>query len=327
MTLNRRPLLAGALLVPATVVAQPAARWTPDRPIRVVVPFAPGGATDVVARVLVETVGSILGQTIVIENRAGGAAGLIGSDVVAKSPPDGYTILINSNAHVIAPGLVARMPYDAIGDFAAVAHLGRIPQVLVVNPRLPITDMASLITWLRANSGRINFASAGIGSANHLASEVFRAAIGGNVEMQMVQYRGGGPAMTAVISGEAHMCVDPVASAVGHIRGGTVRAVAVAGPTRASVLPDVPSATEAGLPAWAAAAWIGALAPARTPPEVIATLNAAFNEAMVRLEPRLRELGIERRPEFATPTAFMAYIRQDLDRSLGVLRAAGVRPE
>ena len=155
---------------------------------------------------------------------------------------------------------------------------------------------------------------------------MFRAAVG-NVEMQMVQYRGGGPAMAAVIAGEAQMCVDPVASAVGHIRGGSVRAIAVAGPTRAGVLPDVPSATEAGLPAWAAATWIGAFAPARTPAAAIATLNTAFNTAMVRLETRLTELGIERRPELATPDAYMAYVRQDLERSLGVLRTAGVRPE
>ena len=321
---TRRAALALALATPAIAHAQPA--WRPDHPIRAVVPFAPGGATDVVARVLSETVGTQLGQPLVIENRAGGAAGLIGTDAVAKSAPDGYTILIHSNAHVIAPSLVAHMPYDPIADFAGVAHLGVIPQVLVVNPRLPVTDMASLLTWLRANSGKVNFASAGIGSANHLASEVFRAAVPG-VEMQIVQYRGGGPAMAAVISGEAHMAVDPVASAVPHIRGGTVRAIAVAGPTRAAVLPEVPSATEAGLPAWQAGAWFLALAPARTPPAAIAALNAAFNEAMVRLAPRLGELGVERQPQYATPEALMTYVRAEQVRSAAVLRAAGVQPE
>jgi hypothetical protein len=145
----------------------------------------------------------------------------------------------------------------------------------------------------------VAFASAGIGSANHLASEVFRAAAGARVEM--VQYRGGGPAMQAVIGGEAHMCVDPVASALGHIRGGTVRPIAVAGATRSAALPEVPSASEAGLPGFAAAAWIAAFAPARTPPAAVAALNAAFNEAMRRLEPRLTELAIERRPELAAP--------------------------
>ena len=244
---------------------------------------------------------------------------------MAKAEPDGHTVLVNSNAHVIAPALVARMPYDAISDFAPVAHLGRIPQVLVVNPRVPATDMRTLLEWMRSHQGQVSFASAGIGSANHLASEVFRAAAGARVEM--VQYRGGGPAMQAVIGGEAHMCVDPVASALGHIRGGTVRPIAVAGATRSAALPEVPSADEAGLPGFSAAAWIAAFAPARTPPAAVAALNAAFNEAMRRLEPRLTELAVERRPELATPEALLEFVRQDAVQSRQVLQAAGVRPE
>jgi tripartite-type tricarboxylate transporter receptor subunit TctC len=143
----------------------------------------------------------------------------------------------------------------------------------------------------------------------------------------MVQYRGGAPAMQAVISGEADMCVDPVASAVSHINGGTVRAIAVAGPTRSAALPDLPSASEAGLPDFAIAAWIGAFAPRRTPPAAVAALNAAFNTAMQRLEPRLTELAIERRPELAEPRQFLDFVRQDAERSQQILRAAGVRPE
>jgi tripartite-type tricarboxylate transporter receptor subunit TctC len=276
--------------------------------------------------VLAETVGGLLGQTVVIENRAGGAAGLIGSEMVAKSPPDGLTVLVHSNAHVIAPNLVARMPYDVLGDFAAVAHLGRVPQVIVVNNRLPITNMAELLAWLRANSGKIDFASAGIGSGNHLASEIFRAAVPG-VQMEMVQFRGGGPAMAAVIAGNAQMCIDPISSAIGHIRGGSVRAIAVAGATRASILPNVPSAAEAGLPAWNAEAWFGAFVPTRTPAAAVAALNAAFNTAMQRLAPRLTELGVEVQPQYATTAAFDAFVRADLPRVAAVLRAAGVRPE
>lgn len=325
MRFARRPLLLAGLFAPAVARAQ-AAAWRPDRPVRGVVPFAPGGATDVVARVLAEPAGALLGQPLVIENRAGGAAGLIGSDSVAKAAPDGLTVLMHSNAHVIAPSLVARMPFDPIADFAAVAHLGRIPQVLVVNKNLPVTDMVSLLSWLRANSGKINFASAGIGSANHLGSEVFRAAVPG-VEMQMVQYRGGGPAMQAVISGDAHMAVDPVASAVSHIRGGTVRAIAVAGATRAAILPDVPSSAEAGLPAWQTEAWFGAFVPVRTPAAAVLALNAAFNGAMERAATRLGELGVERQPQYATPEAMAAFVRQDMARSAGILRAAGVQPE
>lgn len=324
MSITRRPLLLAGLFAPAIARAQPA--WRPDRPVRLVVPFAPGGATDVVARVLSELVGQQLGQSIVIENRAGGAAGVIGTESVAKAAPDGHTLLLNSNAHIVTPSLVARMPYDPIRDFAAVAHNGRVPQVLVVNNRLPVTDMASLIAWLRANSGRINFASAGIGSGNHLASEVFRAALPG-IEMQMVQYRGGGPAMAAVISGDAHMAIDPIASAVSHIRAGTVRAIAVAGPTRAAILPETPSASEAGLPAWAIAAWFATFVPARTPPAAVEALNAAFNAAAQRLATRLGELGVEPQPQYATPAAVTAFVQEDMVRSAAILRAAGVRPE
>lgn len=277
-----------------------------------------------VARILSEMMGQILGQPFVIEDRAGGAAGLIGSDAVAKSAPDGLTLLINSNAHVIAPGLVARMPYDVLSDFASVAHLGNVPQVLVVNPQLPATNMADLPVWLRANSGRINFASAGIGSGNHLASEIFRAAVPG-VEMEMVQHRGGGPAMQSVIAGTAHMCVDPLSSALPHIRGGTVRAIAVAGAERAAKLPEIPSATEAGLPAWDAGAWFGAFLPARTPPAVIASLNSAFNMAMDRLAARLAEMSVVKQPTLATSAAFDAFMRADLVRVQAILRRAGVQ--
>lgn len=324
MAMRRRPLLLAGLFTPALARAQ--AAWRPDRPVRLLVPFAPGGSTDVVARLLAESFGSLLGQSVVVENRAGGAAGLIGSEAVAKSAPDGLTVLLHSNAHVIAPSLVARMPFDVLNDFAAVAHLGRVPQVIVVNPRLPITNMAELLAWLRANSGKIDFASAGIGSGNHLASEIFRAALP-DIQMEMIQFRGGGPAMAAVIAGNAHMCIDPIASAVGHIRGGTVRAIAVAGPTRAGILPDVPSATEAGLPAWDAAAWFGAFVPARTPAPVVASLNAAFNTSMERMAPRLSEIGVERQPAYATPAAFDQFVRADLPRVAEVLRRAGVRPE
>ncbi|MES2710989.1 MAG: tripartite tricarboxylate transporter substrate-binding protein [Pseudomonadota bacterium] len=323
---RRRLLMASALLLPASARAlSPAPNWRPSRPIRVIVPFAPGGATDVVARVVADAAAALLGQPLVIENRPGGAAGLIGTEAVAKADPDGHTILIHSNAHVIAPALVARMPYDAIADFTPVAHLGRIPQVLVVTPRLPVTDLAQPLAWMRANAGRVSVSSAGIGSGNHLATEVFRAAAG--AEMQVVQYRGGGPAMQAVISGETQMCIDPVASALGHIRGNSVRAIAVAGDTRCAVLPDVPSASEAGLPAFSAAAWIMAFAPVRTPTPAITAMNAAFNQAMVGLDRRLTELAIERRPDLTATAALRDFVREDAVRSRAVLVRAGVNPE
>ncbi|HYF09639.1 MAG TPA: tripartite tricarboxylate transporter substrate-binding protein [Acetobacteraceae bacterium] len=325
MTFARRALLIGALAAPGLARAQTAPRWAPERPIRAIVPFAPGGTTDVVARIVAETAAAQLGQPVVIENRPGGAAGLIGTDLVAKAAPDGYTILFHSNAHVIAPALVARMPFDPIGDFAGIAMLGFAPQVLVVSPRNPARTLAELVAQLRAEPGRHHFASAGIGSAVHLAGEVFRAAA--NLDIQPVHYRGGNPAMQGVMTGEVVFTVDPLASAIGHIRGGSVRALAIAGAERSPSLPDVPSSTEAGLPGFVAEAWVAAMAPARTPMPVLGALNAAFNAATRQSERRLAELGVVLRPGLERPDALMAFARQDMERSIGVLRAAGVRPE
>ncbi|MFC7539320.1 tripartite tricarboxylate transporter substrate-binding protein [Siccirubricoccus deserti] len=321
---TRRAALAAMLALPAVARAQSSTRnWAPDRPVRVIVPFAPGGTTDLVARVFAEAAAATLGQPLVIENRPGGAAGLVGTDAVAKAAPDGHTILVHSNAHVIAPALVSRLPYDPIGDFAPIAHLGRIPQVMVVNPRLPVQDMAGLLAMLRASPGKY-FASAGIGSAVHLAGEVFRAVAG--VDMQPVHYRGGGPAMQAVITGEVVYTIDPVASATSHIRAGTVRPIAIAGPERAPSLPDVPSSAEAGLPALRAEAWLMALAPARTPPAAVAALQAALAGAVQGAAPRLAALGVQP-ATVSGQAALTAFLREDMARSVAVLRAAGVRPE
>ncbi|MDO9709935.1 Bug family tripartite tricarboxylate transporter substrate binding protein [Paracraurococcus lichenis] len=321
---HRRSLLALAAALPGGALAQPA-RWSPDRPVRAIVPFAPGGTTDVVARVLAEAAAPSLGQPVIVENRPGGASGLVGVDAVAKAAPDGQTILIHSNAHVIAAALVAKLPYDPIGDFAGVAHLGRIPQVLVVNPRLEVRDLAGLVAKLRAEPGRHHFASAGIGSAVHVAGEVFRSVTG--AEIEPVHYRGGGPAMQAVITGEAIFAVDPVASALGHIRGGSVRALCIAGPQRVASLPEVPTAAEAGLPAFRHEAWLVALAPARTPPAATAALQAAFGAGAQRAAPRLAELGVQPAPEIDTPARLMAWLQEELARGVALLRAAGIQPE
>ncbi|UPY37779.1 tripartite tricarboxylate transporter substrate-binding protein [Sediminicoccus sp. KRV36] len=321
--MQRRALLATATLAPFAAQAQPA--WRPDRPIRVVVPYAPGGTTDVLARIMAEPVGQILGQPLVVENRPGGAAGLVGTDFVAKSTPDGTTIIVHSNGHAIAPALVARMPFDPVADFAGLSMLGRVPQVLCVNPRLPVTTLAELVALLRANPGRYHFASAGIGTAVHLGGEIFRAVT--QVDIAAVHYRGGGPAMQGVITGEAIFTVDPIASALGHIRGGNVRALVVAGPERAPTLPDVPSASELGLPEFAVDAWIIAMAPARTPPQVVAAFNAAFATAQRQAAQRMAEQAVLPMPELQTPEQIMAFVRTDMARYAAVMRGAGIRPE
>ena len=288
-------------------------------------PFAPGGLADLMARLVAEPASVLLGQTVAVENRTGGAAGLIGTDTAAKAPPDGYTILINSSAHAIAPALVARMPYDVARDFAGVALLGGAPMVLVCHPGVPARTMAELLALLRANPMRYNFAGAGIGSTVHLTGEVFRAAA--EVQIQFVHYRGGGPALQAVMNGEAHLTGVSTAEALGQVRSGAVRALAVSVPARSPVLPEVPTSAEAGVPGFQQDIWIVAAAPARTPPAVVASLNAAFNAAARQIEPRLTELGLRIKSEVATPDQVDAFIRGELDRYASVLRAAGVRPE
>ena len=326
MTIRRRPLLlAAALASPGAASAQSAPPWQPDRSIRAVVPFAPGGLADLMARLVTEPASVLLGQPIAVENRTGGAAGLIGTDLVAKAPPDGYTILINSSAHAIAPALVARMPYDVVRDFAGVALLGGAPMVLVCHPSVPARSMAELLALLRANPGRYNFAGAGIGSTVHLTGEVFRAAA--DAQIQFVHYRGGGPALQAVMNGEAHLTAVSTAEALGQVRAGAVRALATSVPARSPVLPEVPTSAEAGLPGFQQDIWIVAAAPARTPPAVVASMNAAFNAAARQIEPRLNELGLQIKAEVATPDQVNAFIRAELDRYASVLRAAGVRPE
>lgn len=327
--LNRRAALAAPLALAATPalvtpgLAQPA--WRPDRPIRVIIPHAPGGGTDVVTRVLAEAVGTALGQPLVIENRTGGAAGLVGTDLVAKSAPDGYTILVNSSAQAITPALVSRMPYHAVNDFAGIGIIGFAPHVVVVNPNVPARTFQELLALLRANPGRYNLASGGIGSAIHLAGEILRASA--NVDFQIVQYRGGGPSMLAVLSGEAQMSTPDIPAASSVVRAGSARPLVIAAAERSPAMPDVPTSAEAGLPEFIAEIWFPILAPARTPPAVLATLSAAFQTAIEQNKRRLTELAVQVRPNFTTSDQVMNYIRAQTERSVALLRAAGVQPE
>jgi tripartite-type tricarboxylate transporter receptor subunit TctC len=325
MPLSRRALLAATLMPSAAAFAQPAQGWRPERSIRAIVPFAPGGLADLMARLVSERAATLLGQPIAVENRTGGAAGLIGTDLAAKAPPDGYTILINSSAQAIAPALVARMPYDPAADFAGFSVLGGAPMVLVGHPSLPARDMQELLALLRANPGKYNYAGAGNGSTVHLTGEVFRAAA--QVEIQFVHYRGGGPALQAVMGGEAHLTAISVAEAGSQVRNGTVRGFALSGPHRSPVLAEVPTSAEAGLPGFQQDIWVVAAAPVRTPPHIVAALGAAYNAASRQIEPKLGELGVEIKTEVVTPAQVDGFIRQEIDRYAAVLRAAGVKPE
>lgn len=324
---TRREALSLALaagLAPSVVRAQSAPAWRPTRPVRMIVPFAPSGSNDIVGRIIAEAASQTLGQPVVVENRAG-AGSVIGSEHVARSAPDGYTVLINSS-HATVPAIVARMPYNAIDDFTGVAVAGFSPHVLVVNPQLPARTAQELVALLKAAPGRYNIASAGTGSGVHVAAELCRSVAG--VEVEVVHYRGGGPSVAALVAGEAQIGTPTMASALGQVRGGGLRALAVLAEQRSEALPDVPSAPEAGLPRLIHEEFFPILAPAGTPAPVAAALGAAFRGAIQQNAAKLNEMaGVAPRAGFETSAQVMALVREGVERYTAILRAAGVQPE
>jgi tripartite-type tricarboxylate transporter receptor subunit TctC len=322
MTTTRRAALALALATPAIARAQ--AAWRPTRPVRLIVPAAPGGSNDIVGRIIAEATGQILGQPMVVDNRAG-AGSVIGSEAAARAQPDGYTVLINSSLATV-PAMVARMPYNTLSDFEGVAVAGFSPHLLVVNARVQARTAQEFVALLRASPGRFNYASAGLGSGPHIGGLLFMSLM--NVQAETVHYRGGGPGIAAMVSGEADFGTPTMASAIGQVRGGALRALAVLSESRSPALPDVPSAPQAGLPGVVHEEFFPIVAPKGTPPEIVAALGAAFRQAIQQSAGRLNELtGVAPRPGFETNAQVMTLVREGIENYTRILRAAGVQPE
>ena len=325
--MKRRTSLALALAgvaAPTLLRAQGAAGWRPTRPIRLIVAAAPGGSNDIVGRIIAEPAGQILGQPVVIENRAG-AGSVIGSEAAARAPADGYTLLINSSLATV-PAMVARMPYNTLTDFDGVAVAGFSPHLLVVNPRVEARTAQEFVALLRANPGRFNYASAGIGSGPHIGGLLFMSLM--NLEFETVHYRGGGPGVAAMVSGEAHFGTPTMASALGQVRGGGLRALAVLSDQRSPALPDVPSAPQAGIPGVVHEEFFPIMAPRGTPPEALTALGAAFRQAIQQSAARLNEsAGVAPRAGFETNAQLMSLMRDSVETNTRILRAAGVQPE
>ena len=325
---TRRQTLAIALsgvFAPAILSTGALAQaWRPNRPVRLIVPFAPGGSNDIVSRIIAESAGNALGQPIVIENRAG-AGSVIGAEHVARSAPDGHTVLINSS-HSTVPAIVARVPYNTTEDFVGVAVAGFSPYVLCVNARFPAQNAQELVAQLRANPGRFNMATAGIGSGVDVAVELFRSIT--RTQVELVHYRGGGPSVVALVAGESQLGAPTMASSIGQVRGGSIRALAVLSDSRSPALPNVPSAPEAGLAGVIAEESFPILAPAGTPPAAVAALGAAFRTAVQQNAARLTEMaGVAPRAGFDTPEQVINLVKEDVANFTRVLRAAGVQPE
>lgn len=310
---------ATLLLVLATPVS---AAW-PERPIRLVLPFPAGGPTDTLGRQLAQQLQTVLGQSVVVDNRAG-ANSAIGSDIVAKSPADGYTLLFNASIFAINPHLV-KLPYDIHRDFTPIALVAKAPLLIAVNRDLPVKDVRALIAYAKSNPGKLNFGIGSNGSAGHLAQESLRSIAG--IDIVMVPYKGSSPAYVDLIGGRLQGFTDPVLGALPQVQGGTVRALAVTSSKRLSVLPDVPTVAESGVPGFEFHSWYGLWGPANLPRPVVERLNAEIMRWISSPEVRAQfeQLGYE--TQAGTPENFARFVRDDSAHSAKIIRDAGIKAE
>jgi tripartite-type tricarboxylate transporter receptor subunit TctC len=321
--MRRRAILAGLVAAPALVQAQPA--W-PDRPLRFVIPWPPGGTNDIVGRLVTEGMAARLRQPIVIENR-GGAGGMLGSDVVAKSAPDGNTLLLGGSGSLTITSLVqARVPYDVATAFAPIGMICQGPNVIVVHPSVPVRSLKELQALAKAANPPLSYASPGVGSTGHAAGAMIAQAL--EVEMDHIPYRGTGPALNDVLAGRIPVFTNALAPMQPHVQAGTLRALAIAGARRSAVMPELPTTAEQGFPQIEASTWFALLAVAGTPPDRIARLHAVLNEVLAEPEVRRRLLegGAEVEPS-ESPEAFGRYFAADRARWAPVVRAAGMRAD
>jgi tripartite-type tricarboxylate transporter receptor subunit TctC len=314
--------LIGLALVASSALAQ---ATYPTRPIRLIVPFAPGGTTDVLARIIGERLHKALGQPIVIENR-GGAGGNIGADAVAKAAPDGYTLLMGTvGTHAINPSLYPKMPFEPLTDFAPVAFVAAVPNVMVVSPKaVKATTVQEFIAEAK-KSGQFSVASSGVGSSIHLTGELFKQVTG--LDMTHVPYRGAGPALNDLMGGQVQVMFDNLPSSIQHVRAGTLRALAVSSANRAPALPDVPTLAESGLAGFEATSWFALFVPKGTPAEIVAKLNAEVRNALStpEVKKRVEDLGAEIR--LVSPDELMAYVRQEHEKWGKVVKTSGAKAE
>jgi tripartite-type tricarboxylate transporter receptor subunit TctC len=322
LTLNRRHLLFGVVAL-AAHARSAAAQDYPQRPVRVIVPYAPGGASDILARLVQPHLERALGQSFVVDNRGGGAS-QVGTQAVATAAPDGYTVGVIDSAFVINPGLFAgKLPYDTKRDFAPVSLLATTPLVLVVHPSVPAATAQDLVALAKAKPGEITFASAGLGTAIHLAGEQFRQVAG--VGINHIPYRGGGPSVIDLLAGKVNFTFSTIPSIHEHVRGGRVRALGVTG-ERSTHLPDVPSMAEAGLAGVDSSPLFGMVAPAAVPESIVARLSevAAGAVRAGALHQRLIEIGYV--PVGSSPAEFRARIDQEVDKWTRIIQTANIKP-
>jgi tripartite-type tricarboxylate transporter receptor subunit TctC len=307
-----------------TIVGNGWAQEYPTRPVRLIVPYTPGGPADVVARVLGRKLGAALGQSVLVENR-GGASGVIGTEMVAKSPADGYTLLFGTiQTHGVNPSLIRKLPYDPLKDFSAIAPATTFPFVLVVPPALPAQSLADLIRLARSQPGRLNYASAGSGTGTHLAAELFKSLA--KVDIAHVPYKGGGEALTDVLADRVQLTFTGIPAALAHIRAGRLRPLAVTGTGQLADLPNVPTVAET-LPGFEVSSWNGFFSAAGTPAQVVAKLNREIATILRQGEVNEQLGALGAQAVLASPEQFASYVQSEVAKWKGVIAAAGIKPE
>jgi tripartite-type tricarboxylate transporter receptor subunit TctC len=316
--------LGRLILVLASLPLVAQAQSYPERPVRLVVPFPPGGSVDVVARALTPKLSERLGQQVVIENRSG-ASGIIGTEVVAHARPDGYTLLINTIPFVTNTFLYAKVPYDPFGDFLPVSWLCSSPGTLVINPSVPARSVRELLELAKSKPGALNYSAAGAGTNPHLTGELFNYL--GHVDIVAVQYKGGGPSLLAALGGEVGISYPNISEAIPHAKTGRLIVLGVGSARRSPALPDVPTIAEAGLPGYEFVTWHGVLAPKGTPAEIVALLNARIRETLTATEQAkfFEQMGFE--VVASTPEEFAAHLKRESEKWGKVIRERHIRVE
>ena len=295
----------------------------PTKPVRMVIAFAPGGGTDVVGRIVGQRLSELWSQAVVIDNRPG-AGSIVGTEIVAKALPDGYTIQTVSMSHALNVALYRKLPYDPIRDFAHVILVARAPNVLVAHPSLPAKTVKELIALAKSRPGKLNFSSSGTGGVSHLSAEMFRSVAG--IDMVHVPYKGAGPAMTALLSGEVQLMMATTPVALSQIKANRVRPIAISSRKRSTLAPDLPTIAEAGFPGFETDTWYGVLAPLRTPANIVAKLNGDIGQVLRNrdFQVQLEQQGAE--VAGGTPQEFRAFAEAEVARWSKVIRAAGIEP-
>ncbi len=316
---SSRLILLAALIIGATSAI---AQDYPSKPIRLIAPFAPGGATDVLARIAGQKLNERLGQPVVVENRTG-AGGNIGAEQVAKAVPDGYTLLMGGVPHAIAVSLYPKLGYDLTRDLTAIAEVASFPSMIVLHPSLPAHNVKALIALAKAKPGQLNFGSAGNGSPNHLALELFKTLAG--VNMTHIPYRGAGQVVADLLAGQLQLASMGFPIAMPHVKAGKLRAIAVTGTARSPLLPTLPTGIEAGLPGFDVNSWYGVFGPAGLPRDILTKLNAETSRGINApdLKERLSALGAE--PSSKSPEAFTQYVRDEIAKWAKVVKASGAK--